>query len=51
MVMVLPMKTKKLGFVITPRGAREASYLVDLMREKRLEFCGIWKLMLIGVLI
>ena len=51
MVRVLPMKTKKLGFVITPRGAREASYLVALMREKRLEFCGIWKPMLVGVLI
>ena len=51
MVRVLHFKTKNLRFVITPRGAREASYLVALMREKRLEFCGIWKLMLIGVLI
>ena len=51
MVRVLPLKTKKLGFVISPRGAREASYLVALMREKILQFCGIWKPMLIRVLI
>ena len=34
MVRFFPLNTKKQGFVITPRGAREASYLVALMREK-----------------
>ena len=51
MVDFLPLKKKKLGFVITPRGVREASYLVALMREKILQFCGIGKPVLIGVLI
>ena len=51
MVRVSPLNTNKLGFVITPRGEREASYFVALMREKILEFCGIWKPVLIGVLI